>query len=243
MSAKDNEYIPYSKRGRFDGRKPDELRPMEMKLGVIPNADGSAMVRAGNTIAIAGVYGPRAVRPKHAELKDKLLIKCYYDLVSFSVPDRARPGPSRRSIEIGLVMKNALERSIFVEKYPMSMIEVFVEIVQADAGSRCAAITAASLAVADAGIEMRDFVPAVACGKIDDMICLDLTKEEEDVHDGEGATDIPIAYIPNLKEVTLLQLDGKIKKDELMKAIKLGIKGCNEIHEMMKKVFKERYSK
>ncbi|MBN1923364.1 MAG: exosome complex exonuclease Rrp41 [Nanoarchaeota archaeon] len=233
--------MSYKKTGRFDGRKADELRPVEMSVGILPNCTGSARVQVGKTVAIAGVYGPRKVRPKHAELKDKLLIRCYYDLVSFSVTDRARPGPSRRSIELGLVIKNAIERSIFVEKYPMSMIEVFVEIVQADAGSRCAAIIAASLAVADAGIEMRDFVPAVACGKIDDLICLDLTKQEEDVHDGEGATDIPIAYIPSEKEITLLQLDGKISEKDLMEAIKLGIKGCEEIHKMMKDVFKKRY--
>ncbi len=233
--------MSYKKSGRFDNRKADELRPMSMSVGVLPNCTGSARVQVGNTIVVAGVYGPKRVRPKHAELKDKLLIRCYYDLISFSVTDRARPGPSRRSIELGLVIKNALERSIFVEKYPMSMIEVFIEIVQADAGSRAAGIIAASLAVADAGIEMRDLVPSVACGKIDDLICLDLTKKEEDVHDGEGATDIPIAYIPNLKEVTLLQLDGKISSKDLMEAIKLGIKGCEEIHAMMKNAFIERY--
>jgi len=235
--------MSYKKQGRFDKRKFDEMRPMSMSVGVLPNCAGSAEVKVGDTIAIAGVYGPKKVRPKHAELSDKLLIRCYYDLVSFSVPDRARPGPSRRSIELGLVIKNALEKSIFVENYPKSMIEVFVEITQADAGSRCAAIIAASLAIADAGIEMRGFVPAVAAGKIDDLICLDVTKAEEDYHDGEGPTDIPVAYIPSIDEVTLLQLDGKIGKDDLVKAIELGIKGCKQIEEMMKQTIKERFSK
>ncbi|PIU63180.1 exosome complex exonuclease Rrp41 [archaeon CG07_land_8_20_14_0_80_38_8] len=233
--------MSYKKTGRFDKRKADELRPIKMEVGVLPNCTGSARVKAGKTTAIAGVYGPKEVRPKHLQLNDKLLIRCYYDLISFSVTDRARPRPSRRSRELGLVIKNALEKSIFVEDYPKSMLEVFVEITEADAGSRCAAITAASLAVADAGIQMRDFVPAVAAGKIDDLICLDLTKEEEDVHDGGGATDIPVAYIPSIDEVTLLQLDGKISSKELIEAIKLGIKGCKKIHEMMGKTFKENY--
>jgi exosome complex component RRP41 len=187
MTAKKSEEksekrISYKTSGRFDKRKADEVRPMEMSIGVLPNCNGSARVKVGETIAIAGVYGPKKSRPKHEELKDKLLIRCYYDLVSFSVPDRARPGPSRRSTELGMVIKNALERSIFTEYYPRSMVEIFIEVVQADAGSRCASLIAASLALADAGIEMKDLMPAVACGKIDDLICVDLTKAEELFH-------------------------------------------------------------
>ena len=233
----------YKKTGRFDKRKADELRPMEMSIGILSNCDGSARVKVGETIAIAGVYGPKKCRPKHEELKDKLLIKCYYDLVSFSVPDRARPGPSRRSTELGMVIKNALEKSIFTEYYPRSMVEIFIEVVQADAGSRCASLIAASLALADAGIEMKELVPAVACGKIDDLICVDLTKAEEDVHDGGGATDIPIAYLPKQDEITLLQLDGKISKDELVEAIKMGITACKKIHEQMKQAIVKKYEK
>ncbi|MDD4353051.1 MAG: exosome complex exonuclease Rrp41 [Candidatus Nanoarchaeia archaeon] len=233
----------YKATGRIDKRKATEMRPMEMSIGFLPNCAGSARVKVGNTIAIAGVYGPKKARPKHEELKDKLLLRCYYDLVSFSVPDRARPGPSRRSTELGMVIKSALERSIFTEFYPRSMVEVFIEVVQADAGSRCASIIAASLALADAGIEMRDLMPAVACGKIDDLVCVDLTKAEEDYHEGEGPTDIPIAYLPNQDEITLLQLDGKISKEELAQAIKMGIVACKEIHKQMKQTIRSKYEK
>ncbi|MFA5333576.1 MAG: exosome complex exonuclease Rrp41 [Candidatus Nanoarchaeia archaeon] len=235
--------LSYKTTGRFDKRKANEMRPIEMSIGLLPNCSGSARVKVGETIAIAGVYGPKKTRPKHEELKDKLLIRCYYDLVSFSVPDRARPGPSRRSTELGMVIKNALERSVFTEYYPRSMVEVFIEVVQADAGSRCASIIAASLALADAGIEMRDLMPAVACGKIDDLICVDLTKAEEDVHDGEGATDIPIAYLPSTDEITLLQLDGNISKEELGQALKMGIAACKEIHKQMKQTIINKYQK
>ncbi|VVB74640.1 Exosome complex component Rrp41 [Candidatus Tiddalikarchaeum anstoanum] len=226
---------------RFDKRGFDELRPISMDIGVLDNADGSARVQVGDTVAIAGVFGPQKVRPKHMEDTEKLIIKCYYDLMSFSVTDRARPGPSRRSIELGLVIKNAVEKAIFVEEYPKSMIQLFIEIPQADAGSRCAAVIASSLALADAGIMMRGLVPAVAVGKIDDKICVDITKHEEDYHEGGGATDIPIAYIPALDEITLLQLDGKVTKNELMQAINAGTKACKKIHEMMKQAIKKKY--
>ena len=64
-------------------------------------------------------------------------------------------------------------------------------------------------------------------------------REEEDFE--EGATDIPVAMTARGKEVTLLQLDGDVTKDEVMEAIKVAKKGCDEIHKIQTKVLKEIY--
>lgn len=223
---------------RPDGRKFDEMRDIEAKVGIIEQADGSAMFRIGKTIAIAGVYGPKKVVPKHLEDPEKAILKCYYDMYSFSVPERKRPGPDRRSIELSMVIKNALMPAIFLREYPKTQIEVFVSIIQADAGTRCTAISAAAMALADAGIAMRDIVSAVAVGHVNNEIVVDLNKEEEDI---EGTSDIPIAYMPRMKKITLLQLDGKLPKEKLRSAIELGIKSCEKIYEIQKKALKERY--
>ena len=225
---------------RPDGRKNDEMRKIEAKVGVIEKADGSAMFKIGNTIAIAGVYGPKPVRPKHLEDPEKVLLKCYYDMYSFSVPERKRPGPDRRSIELSMVIKNALLPAIFVKEYPKSQIDVFVSIVQADAGTRCAAISAAAMALADAGIAMKDIVAAVAVGRVNNEIVVDLTKEEEDI---EGTTDMPIAYMPRMKKFTLLQLDGKMPADDIKKALELAKTSCEKIYEIQKKALKDKYLK
>jgi exosome complex component RRP41 len=224
---------------RLDGRKPDELRPIEAKVGVIEKANGSAMFKIGNTVAIAGVYGPVEVHPKHMEDPEKAVVKCFYDMYSFSVPERKRPGPDRRSIELSMVIKNALLPSIFVKEYPRSAIEIYVSIMQADAGTRCAAISAAAMALADAGIAMKDIVASVACGIVSGQPIADLNKAEEDV---EGTTDIPIAYMPRKKSFTLLQLDGKLSKEQFKEAIKLGVAGCEKIYEIQKKALKDKYA-
>ncbi len=223
---------------RPDGRKIDEMRKIQAKAGVIEKANGSGYFRIGNTIALAAVYGPKAVHPKHLENPERGILRTYYSMYSFSVPERKRPGPDRRAIEIGLVMKNALKPVILLEEYPRTMIDVYVNIIQADAGTRCAAISAASIALADAGIEMKDLVAAVAAGRIYDTVVLDLNKEEEDI---EGATDIPMAYSPRLKQFTLLQLDGKIPKEDLKKALELGRKGCEQIYKIQRKALKQKY--
>src|SRR3989338_8638100 len=193
----------YSK--REDGRKFDELRKISAKVGIIKRADGSAMFQIGDTIAIAAVYGPRELHPKFLQDPEKGILRCNYDMISFSVPDRKRPGPARRSTEISLVSEKALSSVLDLKQFPNAVVDVFIQIVQANAGTRCAGITAASMALAHAGLPMKNLVSAISVGKVGDKIVVDLNKEEEDFE--EGATDIPVAMTARGKEVTLLQLD------------------------------------
>jgi exosome complex component RRP41 len=236
MSEKPEKLI--DKKGiRLDGRKPDELRSIKLEVGVIPNADGSAYVEHGKNKILVGVYGPREVHPKHLALQDRTVLKCRYHMAPFSVQERKSPAPSRREIELSKVIRESLQPSIFMEYYPRTMIDVFIEILQADGGTRCASITAASLALADAGIPMRDLVVACAAGKADDTIVLDLMDEE----DKQGKADVPVALMPNLNAITLLQMDGKLTHKEFENAVNLAIDGCKRIYSMQKEALKAKY--
>jgi exosome complex component RRP41 len=236
MSEKPEKLI--DKKGiRLDGRKPDELRSIKLEVGVIPNADGSAYIEHGKNKILAGVYGPREVHPKHLALQDRTVLKCRYHMAPFSVQERKSPAPSRREIELSKVIRESLQPSVFMEYYPRTMIDVFIEILQADGGTRCASITAASLALADAGIPMRDLVVACAAGKVDDTIVLDLMDEE----DKQGKADVPVALMPNLNAITLLQMDGKLTHEEFENAVNLAIDGCKRIYSMQKEALKAKY--
>lgn len=220
-------------------RKLDEPREMEAKVGIIKRADGSAMFRMGNTIALAAVYGPRNLYPKFMQNPEKGILRVNYNMFSFSVSERIRPGPSRRSKEISLVSENALLSCLNLEDFPNSVIDVYIEILQADAGTRCAGITAASMALADAGIPMRDLVSAVSVGKVGDAIVVDLDKEEEDYED--GSTDMPVAMMPRNGKISLLQMDGNMSREDIKRALELAKNTCNKIYELQKKTLKEKY--
>lgn len=225
---------------RLSGRKFDELRPMEAKVGVIPRADGSAMFKIGKTIAYAAVYGPRALHPSHLRNPEGGILRCNYNMMSFSGSgERVRPGPSRRSKEIGLVTENALLPVLDLSAYPNTVVDVFIELLQTDAGTRCAGITAATLALADAGIVMKDLVVAVSVGKVGDKLVVDLDKEEEDYE--EGATDMPVAIIPRTGKITLMQMDGNISKEELNDLLGNAKKAGQQIYTLQKKALKEKY--
>ena len=236
MSEKHEKLI--DKKGmRLDGRKADELRPLKLEVGVIPNADGSAYIEHGKNKILVGVYGPREVHPKHLSRPDRMVLRCRYHMAPFSVQERKSPAPSRREVELSKVIKESLEPALFPELYPRTGIDVFVEVLQADGGTRCASITAAALALADSGIPMRDLVVACAAGKVEDTVVLDLY----DAEDKLGTADVPVAYMPNLNAVTLLQMDGILAPEEFELATNMAIEGCKKIYAMQKEALKTKY--
>jgi len=222
---------------RLDGRALDELRQIKIEVGVLKRADGSAYIEWGENKIIAACYGPREVHPKHLEEYDRAIVRCKYSMAPFSVAERKRPGPDRRSIEISKVIKEAFQPSVITELFPRTAIDLFIEVLQADAGTRCAGLTAASVALADAGIPMRDLISSCAVGKVDGEIVLDVFG----VEDNYGEADMPIAYMPNKKKITLLQMDGNFTRDEFEKAINLGIDGCLQIYEKQKAALKKKF--
>jgi len=135
-----------SKFKRPDGRKPNELRKITAKVGIIPNADGSAMFAFGDTIAIAAVYGPKKMHPQHAQDPERGTLRCNYNMLSFSVTERIRPGPSRRSTEISKITEWALQPVVMIDEFQGNVVDVHINILQANASTRCAGINAASMA-------------------------------------------------------------------------------------------------
>ncbi len=223
---------------RLDGRGFDEMRPIKFKAGVLKRADGSCYLEFGGNKVMAAVYGPREVHPRHMQNAGRAIVRYRYNMASFSVEERKRPGPDRRSIEISKVSREALEGVVMEELYPRSAIDVFVEILQADAGSRVAGINAASVALADAGIPMKCLISAVAVGKIDGEVVLDLNKDE----DNYGSADLPIA-MNQFGEVTLCQMDGHLTEEEFSRAMDMAVEGCKKLHELQKQALIEKYGR
>ncbi len=223
---------------RLDGRKFDELRPVRIEAGVLRRADGSAYIEWGGNKVLAAVYGPREAHPRHIQDPARALVQCRYNMAPFSVSDRKRPGPDRRSVEISKVISEAFSAVVFKEQFPRTSVDIFIEVLQADAGTRCAGLTAASVALADAGVPMRDLVAACASGKIGGVVCLDLNKEE----DNFGDADCPMAVVHGTGEIVLLQMDGHLTYDEFQKAMDLSLGAADKLFELQRDALRRRYS-
>lgn len=222
---------------RVDGRRLDELRPLKLEVGILDKANGSAYIEHGKNKILAAVYGPREAHPKHIALADRAVVRCRYHMAPFSTDERKSPAPSRRELELSKVIREALEPAIMSEYFPRATIDITIEVLQADAGTRCAGITAASLALADAGIPMRELVAACAAGKVQGKVALDLS----DIEDKQGDADLPVAFMPKSNVIGLLQMDGSLTEEEFKQALDLAINACRRIYDMQREALKQKY--
>ncbi|OEL28831.1 Exosome complex component RRP41-like protein [Dichanthelium oligosanthes] len=230
------EYVDPLTGFRVDGRRPNEMRQLKGEVGVVARADGSALFEMGNTRVIAAVYGPRevnsptlisAVQNKGQQVNSKeALVRCEYRMAEFSTGDRRRkPKGDRRSTEISLVIRQTMEASILTDLMPRSQIDIFVQVLQADGGTRSACINAATLALANAGIPMRDIVTSCSAGYLCSTPLLDLNYLE----DSAGGPDVTVGILAKMDKVTLLQMDAKLPMDTFENVMGLAIEGCKAI--------------
>jgi len=142
-----------------------------MEVGVLDEADGSAMVETGNTRVVAS-----SIRTSEASPKTPTGIRpcSNQDAVQHGSFLSRRPNETRtkpEAKEIGLVAKKALEPAVELEEFPKAGIDISMEILESDGGTRVTGINAAALALADAGIPMKGMVSATASGIVDDYSC------------------------------------------------------------------------
>ena len=222
---------------RLDGRGLNELRKIKIEAGVLHRAEGSCYLEWGGNKVMVAVYGPREAIPRHTQDPLRAIVNAKYNMAAFSVEDRKRPGPDRRSREISKVISEAIEKVVLLDKFPRASIDVNIEVLNAEAGTRCAGLTAAGVALADAGIPMKDIPVSCAAGKIDGNVVLDLGKEE----DNYGDADLPIAIAPRTDEILLLQMDGHLTQKEFDQALDMAINGCKIVSDIQKKAIIDKY--
>ncbi|MFH1779681.1 MAG: exosome complex exonuclease Rrp41 [Candidatus Micrarchaeota archaeon] len=225
---------------RLDGRGPTDLRPLKITAGVLARASGSCLIEWGRNKVLAAVYGPREVFPRHLTNPRKAIINARYIMAPFSsVEEHGRSGPNRRSIEISKVVKHVFENVVFTERFPKMAIDVQMEVLQSDGGTRVSAINAAAVALADAGIPMRDLVCGVAAGRVDGNLIIDLDKYEDNL----GESDIPIIFSPRTKEVLLFQLDGVVSKQEISQVLDMAFESSLKVREKQIEALREKFDK
>ncbi len=223
---------------RLDGRGFTDLRPLKITAGVLKQAHGSALIEWGRNKILAAVYGPHEVFPKHLTNPYRALINARYIMAPFSsLEEHGRAGPNRRSIEVSKVARHVFENLVLTNQFPKTMIDVHMEVLQSDGGTRVAAITAAGVALADAGIPMRDLPCGVSVGKIEGEFLVDLDKYEDNL----GGCDIPMIFSPRTGELLLYQMDGMLTRDEVRQTVSLGFGAVKRIREVQVQALKQKY--
>ena len=222
---------------RLDGRRPKETRRMRCAMTVLPAADGSATFEAGNTKVLAAAYGPREAPLRSEALHDRCVVKVEFSQAAFSSDQRRRRSKGdRRSLELGRVITRALETAAMTELMPRSQIDVNLVVLQSDGGIRAAAMNAAVLALADAGVPLRDTMSACSAGYLDGTPLLDINHLEE----SGGGPEVHVATLVNLNRVVLAQSDNKCAVDVFEPTHALAMEGCKVVARVMREAMLRR---
>ncbi|GAX75191.1 hypothetical protein CEUSTIGMA_g2635.t1 [Chlamydomonas eustigma] len=214
--------------GRLDGRGFEEFRPFFINTNVISQARGSAYAEFSNTKIMAGVYGPRQSERKFG-FSERGRLHCDVRLAAFAAQGLTKQQQVTHERNLSEALQNALSASVQLQKIPKSSVDVFVMVLESGGADLAVAITAASVALADTGIELFDIVPACQVIKRGGVIYLDPTAAEEE---GKEAS-LLLAYMPSLSEVTQLDIQGCWGDSELKETIELCMGACVQLKTSM----------
>lgn len=248
---------------RNDGRKPEEIRRMRIQMGPLSNnttsagdttIGGSAMVEMGLTVALATVRGPMECARRSDELADRAILEVTVKNAPFAPAGDRRvtnPKTDRRLVEQSHLLKRAMEASVLLHLHPKSRIEIVVWILADDGGRLCAAINAATLALVDAGVPMKDLVCACSAGYSGtgadtDTTLIDLNQQEERSSgsgSGGAAVYMPCAMMPQRGTVVLSQCEARLPGiSTLERVLDAGMEGCSHVFEILQAAIRERAS-
>jgi exosome complex component RRP41 len=187
------------------------------------------------------------------ELPDRAMLHVSVQQAPFGSSDRRVTNAStdRRFLEYAHYLKCALEATILLQLYPRSRMEVAVVILADDGGRLCAAMNAATLALVDAGISMKDLLCACSAGLnsttsgLDDntIAMVDLNRREESSNHGEPAVYLPCAMLPQRGTIVLAQCEARLPNWMVMEQVlEAAMEGCRAVFDIMQAAIRERAS-
>ena len=175
---------------RRDGRKPNETRNIECKLGIISNSDGSASFKIGNSLVYASIDGPKHSQTRQGKQSyDSGTLICNVETNEFSIGEHHSSHRFRKRDKLlSELIRETFSCLILLELYPRSTININIEILQNDGGIDIASINCVCLALIDGGIAMKEYCVACNAGYLggSNIACIDLNYFE---HNGTKAID------------------------------------------------------
>lgn len=149
-----------------------------IKRGTITQAKGSAYIELGRTKLAVSVFDPREI-PKQNKYNVQGELFCDFKYSPFACRIRRPPQPDSEERSLSSALQRALFPAVCRNEFPNFQVDVFVNVLEDDGSVLAAAITAAGLALADAGIPMYDVITAASCCVLDGKLIMDPSRAEE----------------------------------------------------------------
>jgi len=223
---------------RQDGRRPNEIRPIECEVGILPRTHGSALFTRGQTQAMAiTTLGATSEGQKVDGLQDEEARRfmLHYNFPPFSTGEvRPMRGPGRREIGHGALAERALEYFIPPESEFPYAIRIVSEILESNGSSSMATVCGGSLSLMDAGVPIRSACAGLSIGLMRNQETNILLRDILGSEDHYGEMDFKVAG--SRQGITAIQLDVKnrgLSWELLSQALEEAKSGRNHILEIM----------
>lgn len=232
---------------RVDGRKTDEIRPIDVENGLLPRVHGSALFTRGETQALAVcTLGGETMAQKFEDLNGEGIQRFYlqYSFPPFSVGEVGRVGPaSRREVGHGKLAERALMSTLpSKEDFPY-VLRLESNITESNGSSSMASVCGGCIALMDAGVPIKRPIAGIAMGLILEGDKSAILSDILGTEDALGDMDFKVTGDGN--GVTAFQMDIKIEgitKDIMKRALEQAKKGRVHILEEMLKALPEAKS-
>ena len=199
-------------------------------LGIVTQAKGSSYLETAGTKVICGVYGPRESQRKQ-EFKSEGKLTCEINYAPFSRYERHRSVPSSQDKEYSNLVIQALEAAVCLETFPKAQVDIYINVLQDDGNVLASSIICASVALANAGIEMFDLVSACSLVYDDQNFVIDASCDEINTPHSHGT--MIVGYLPSMNLISCLVQDGDMEADRSIAATKACIEGSIRIYAIM----------
>ena len=219
-----------------DERAPGDhvLRSVRIALGQVAQASGSAYVEIGRAKLLCTVSGPLPdARAAHFSETGRLVCQVHFSAFS-GLADATIEQQSR---ELPLIIHPAVEAAVQLQRFPKSLLEVHVQVLEQDGDMSGPAIMGASLALADAGIEMFDLVAACSVARAPvpaGNAGLLLDPSSAQLAGAAAGATLTVAMMPARGEVTQISQVGEWDMEQYMEAMELGLEACGQLHTLMR---------
>lgn len=212
---------PIKQRERLDRRNLRSYRQIFLRTGLISQAKGSAYSEFGNTKVVCAVYGPREVS-RREDFRMLGQLSCDLKFAPFSCHVRHQHMQDSEGKDHSSQLLEALEPAVRLDSFPKSEVDVYVTVLEHDGSVLAAAITCASLALADAGIEMYDMVVGCSARIHGCTILMDPTLDEEKMPSVAGQKPgglLTMGFMPSLRQVSAFCFQGDTDLEILSEAM------------------------
>ncbi|XP_056381414.1 exosome complex component MTR3 [Hyla sarda] len=209
------------------GRGAGEPRAVFVRAGLLSQAAGSAYIEAGGTKVLCAVSGPREWGGMGGEHRGRLMCDLRWAPFSRAGAWSSSAAPNRQA---GLLLQESLESAVRLERYPRAELAVWALVLEDRGSALPAAVSCASLALADAGIKMYDLV--VGAGLSWGLEGGELLLDPDDAEEEAGAT-MYLSLLPALNQVSGLLCSGEWEGDSSVAALRMCMEGCQRLYPVL----------